>query len=89
MAQAQWTSVEKAKAYIAVCEKSKVKGLKYCSAVDFVANYGKERCTRCGKYHYPDELVTKDAEGNNISLCNFNLYGIDLCLIMLYNRMEV
>lgn len=33
MAQAQWTSVEKAKAYIAVCEKSKVKGLKYCSAV--------------------------------------------------------
>lgn len=69
MAQAQWTSVEKAKAYIAACEKSKVKGLKYCSAVDFVANQGKVRCTRCGKYHAPSDIVTEDKNGNNITLC--------------------
>ena len=46
MTQAQWTSVEKAKAYIAACEKSKVKGLKYCSAVDYVANYALQRVLR-------------------------------------------
>lgn len=69
MAQTQWTSIEKAKEYITACEKSKVRGLKYCSALDFVANQGKERCTRCGKYHYHVELVTKDNDGNNILLC--------------------
>lgn len=69
MVPAHWTTVEQAKAYIAACEKNKVKGLKYCSAIDFVANQGKERCTRCGKYNYPDEMVTKDADGNNILLC--------------------
>lgn len=69
MAKAQWTSVEKAKAYIAACEKNKVKGLKYCSAVDFVANQGKVRCTHCGKYHDPSDIVTEDKDGNNITLC--------------------
>ncbi len=65
MAQTQWTSIEKAKAYIAACEKSKVKGLKYCSAVDFVANQGKIRCTRCGKYHEPSDIIMEDG----VTLC--------------------
>ncbi len=70
MSKAQWTSVEQAKAYIAACEKSKVKGLKYCTAIDFVMNQGKIKCDRCGLYHYPDELVaTKDTDGNSVTLC--------------------
>lgn len=69
MAQTHWTSVEQAKAYIALCERNKTKGLKYCSAIDFIENNGKERCTRCGKYHYPGNMVLKDTDGNNISIC--------------------
>lgn len=69
MTHIHWTSVEQAKVYIALCERNKTKGLKYCSAIDFIANNGKERCTRCGKYQYLAEMVDKDANGNNISLC--------------------
>ena len=70
MAQAQWTSVEQAKAYIATCEKSKVKGLKYCTAIDFVMNHGKIKCSRCGLYHDPDNMISaKDENGYAIALC--------------------
>lgn len=48
MAQAHWTSIEQAKAYIAACEKSKVKGLKYCTAIDFLMNHDKIKCSRTG-----------------------------------------
>lgn len=69
MAKTQWTSLAQAVAYINACNRNKTKGLKYCSAVDFVKHHGKVKCSRCGTYKEPDEIVTKDADGNEISIC--------------------